>query len=467
MSKPIEAILIGAGQRGADSYAPYALQHPEALRFVAVAEPDPARRARFAAQHNIPTERQFTTWEDLLARPQLGAAALVCTQDWQHTGPALAALRDGYHVLLEKPMATTAAECRLLVQASEAAGRQLHICHLLRYTTHYNKIHDIIQSGVLGDIIDISLRENVAYWHMSHSYVRGNWRNSEQSSPMILAKCCHDLDILLWLLDDGRPGGRSCQRLTSMGSLTHFRPENAPPGAPARCLDGCPARETCLYYAPWIYLSQEPIWRDVIATGEGITRLAPQLYLEQPGMVRWLARFAPILRQITEYRGAPFSVVAIDPTPENLEKALREGPYGRCVYHCDNDVVDHQVVLMEFDGGITATLTMHGHSHNEHRNTRIEGTRGRLTAEFGTGGSRIVVDEHRSDKTTHYDTSAVDPNGHGGGDHALLHAFLESISSDGGTARTTARQSLASHLLAFAAEDSRLDGRAREAADLR
>jgi predicted dehydrogenase len=182
--------------------------------------------------------------------------------------------------------------------------------------------------------------------------------------------------------------------------------------------------------------------------------------------VRWMARFAPVLRQMTEYRGLPFSAVTLDPTPENLENALREGPYGRCVYHCDNDVVDHQVVLMQFDGGITATLTMHGHSHNEHRNTRIEGTRGRLMAEFGHGGSRIVVDEHRSDKTTYYDTSSVDPNGHGGGDHALLRAFLDSISGSGSSARTTARQSLASHLLAFAAENSRLDGRVWETADL-
>lgn len=451
MPKPIEAILIGAGQRGADSYAPYALQHPDQLRFVAVAEPDLARRERFARMHNIPTERQFPSWEGLLALPQLGEAALVCTQDWQHTGPALAAMQAGYHVLLEKPMATTLEECDQLVQASEQSGRQLHICHLLRYTRHFTKMREIILSGVLGQVIDVSHRENVAYWHMAHSYVRGSWRRKEQSSPMILAKCCHDLDILLWLL------GSDCIRLSSSGALTHFRAENAPPGAPPRCLDGCPASETCLYYAPWIYQSLTPIWRSVAETASGATGAAVRAYLEYPQAVRAVSKAVPVLRQMTEFRGLPVSAVVPDPTPEKVAQALREGPYGRCVYYCDNNVVDHQVVLMEFAGNLPVTLTMQGHAHIESRTSRIEGTRGLLLAEFGSGGSWITVAEHRSDRHTRYDTSTLDLNGHGGGDFALLRAFLESIQGTGETARTTARQSLASHRMAFAAEKARLE----------
>jgi predicted dehydrogenase len=466
MSKPVDAVLIGAGQRGADSYAPFALQHPERLRFVAVAEPIAARRERFAAQHQIPRDRQFSSWEELLALPQLGEAALVCTQDHQHTAPALAAMRAGYHVLLEKPMATTPEECRQLVAASQETRRQLHICHVLRYTRHFQKMREIITSGRLGQVIDVAHRENVAFWHMAHSYVRGNWRNREQSSPMILAKCCHDLDILLWLLEDApttdtATTNAGCLHLSSTGALTHFRAENAPAGAPQRCLDGCPAQATCPYYAPWFYQEMAPFWRSFASTAKGFSGWAASTYLRHPQWMRAAARIAPPLRQMTDYRGWPLTVLAEDPTPENINHALREGPYGRCVYHCDNNVVDHQVVSMQFAGDISVTLTMHGHSNIEYRTTRIEGTRGRLLAEFGNGGSFIEIDEHRSGAHTRMDTSPADPMGHGGGDPALVSAFLDSIrGTDTSTqyAWTTAQQSLASHLMAFAAEQARLEG---------
>jgi predicted dehydrogenase len=319
-------------------------------------------------------------------------------------------------------------------------------------------MREVVQSGVLGDVIDVAHRENVAFWHMAHSYVRGNWRSSAESSPMILAKCCHDLDILLWLLDDGRVGESGCTWLSSTGALNHFRPENAPAGAPLRCLDGCPAASNCIYYAPWVYGTLAPLWRGVAETASGLNAAAVRAYLRSPNTVRALARVIPLLRQITEFRGMPLSVLAPDPTPERIEQALREGPYGRCVYHCDNDVVDHQVVLMRFAGDISVTLTMHGHAHIEERTTRIEGTRGTLQSMFGTAGSWITVAEHCSDRHTRYDTTAIDFAGHGGGDFALVEAFLESIQGSGSQARTTARKSLASHLLAFAAEHSRLDG---------
>ncbi len=453
MSTPIQAILIGAGQRGSDAYAPYALLHPEQIRFVAVAEPNQKRRQTFARRHHIPAENQFSTWEELLAKPTLGQAALVCTQDWQHVQPTLAALQAGYHVLLEKPMATTESDCRRLVQTSRETGRQLHICHVLRYTRHFKQMRAIVQSGRLGEVIDVDHRENVAFWHMAHSYVRGNWGNSRQSSPMILAKCCHDLDILPWAL------GRHCERLSSFGGLSHFKPENAPAGAPARCLDGCPASQTCPYYAPWLYLRLTPLWRSFVDTASGPEKAAMQVYLGAPWLVRLLSPLSADLRMLSNYRGWPVSVLADDPTPENLLEALRSGPYGRCVYHCDNDVVDHQVVSMEFSGGLSVSLGMHGHSHNEYRTTRIEGTRGRLLAEFGLGGSWIQVDEHRSDRRSRYNTSAAAGSGHGGGDFELMAAFIESIrSGDAGPARTTAEQALESHLLAFAAERARLEG---------
>ncbi len=457
MTQPVHAVLIGAGNRGAHAYAPYALQHPDQLRFVAVAEPDAVRRGQFAARHAIPPERQFAGWEELLAQPQMGEAALICTPDDRHTAPALAALRGGYHVLLEKPMAATPEECRQLVQASRACERQLHICHVLRYTTHFQTLREIIQSGALGQVVDVDHRENVGYFHMAHSYVRGNWRNRALSSPMILAKCCHDFDILLWLF------GVPVERLSSVGGLLHYRAENAPPGAPARCSQGCPAAATCPYEAEFVYLKLIPLWRSLIATGSGLEKGFMQLNLRSPALFRALAGLLPPLRQVSQYRGWPLNVLHPDPSPQNVRRALREGPYGRCVYRCDNDVVDHQVVSMAFGGGSSVTLSMHGHSHVEYRTTRIEGTRGRLTAELGIGGSWVQVDDHRSGRSRRLNTSAGGGAGHGGGDAGLMQAFLSSLRGDGQSARTTAAQALESHLLAFAAETARLEGRVLDA----
>ncbi len=461
MSEPIKSILIGAGQRGAEAYGSYAVLHPDKLRFIAVAEPDEKRRVTFAAQHHIPPERQFTSWEPLLAQPRLCQAALICTQDQQHAAPAMAAMHAGYDILLEKPMATTLEDCRALVATAKQTGRQLHICHLLRYTPHFQKMKEIIGSDILGQIVNVSHRENVSWWHMAHSFVRGNWAKKERSSPMILAKCCHDLDILIWLLDS------RCLHLSSTGSLIYFKAENAPPGASSRCLNGCPIADTCPYYAPFIYIEMAPLWRSFADSATGIPRLAARLQTRRPWVIRALSHIYPALRQISAYRGWPRSVVALDPTPENLMEALKSGPYGRCVYHCDNDVVDNQAVLMQFENGISVTLTMHGHSHEEHRTTRIEGSRGTLKAHFGLGGSWIEVNEHKSDRRTHIDTSGGEGQGHGGGDYALLEAFLISLKNEAQYARTTAEQALESHLMAFAAEQARLEGRVIEMQEVR
>jgi predicted dehydrogenase len=450
MKPPIKAIMIGAGQRGYEAYGPYASDHPDQLQFTAVAEPDAERRVRFASRHNIPVERQYESWEPLLIEPQLGEAALICTQDWLHVEPALAAMAAGYHLLLEKPMATQAEDCRALIEASEQHNRQLHICHVLRHTKHFSRMRELVQSGALGQVVNVDHRENVSYWHMAHSFVRGNWRRSGETSPMILAKCCHDFDILIWVL------GSSCRQLSSFGGLMHFTPENAPTGAPARCLDGCPTSSECPYYAPFIYEGLTPLWRSYIESARGLPRMAAALWLRYPSLVRVLSGVAPALRAASKQRGWPVSVLTRDPTPDNIRSALENGPYGRCVYHCDNDVVDQQVVAMQFENGVSATLTMQGHSYHEHRTTRIEGTRATLRADFGFGGSRIILDEHRSGKRTVENTTAKTSSGHGGGDATLMAAFVRSLRGEGAGTQTTAAQALESHLLAFAAEHSRL-----------
>ncbi len=462
MNQQIQAVLIGAGQRGMEAYGLYALQHPEELNFIAVAEPNPNRRTKFSTQHNITKEMQFESWEKLLEHPCLGQAAVICTQDQMHTEPTLAALKAGYHILLEKPIAPTQWECQLLVDMAEKAGRQLHICHVLRYTEHFRQLKEVINSGVLGKIVNVSHRENVAWWHMAHSYVRGNWRNNAESAPMILAKCCHDLDILIWLLED------RAETLSSVGNLQYYRPENAPPGATKRCLDGCPIAAECRYYAPFIYIEHTPLFYAVTDTEQGFTRWATRTYLKNPGLIRFLSRFIPDLKMLSEYRGWPSSSVSLDPTPENLLKALKEGPYGRCVYHCDNDVVDHQVVSMAFEQGTSVTLTMHGHSHLEGRMTRIEASNATLTSVFSFGGSWIEVNEHHSDRRTRYNTTTSATSGHGGGDYYLMAGFLKALREDDpGVALTTARTSLESHLMAFAAEEARLRNKTVRMADFR
>ncbi|UCF61357.1 MAG: Gfo/Idh/MocA family oxidoreductase [Anaerolineaceae bacterium] len=448
---PVDAVLIGAGQRGANDFGSYALQYPDRLRFVAVAEPIPERRTRFAHQHQIPLNEQYEHWQDLLSTPQKARGALICTQDQMHVEPTLTALRRGYDVLLEKPIATTPEGCIEVIKTAAETGRQLHIGHVLRYTSHFKKLHQIVSSGMLGDLINIDHRENVSWWHMAHSFVRGSWSISSESSPMILAKCCHDFDLLLWILD------RNCEHLSSIGHLVHFRPENAPPDAPQRCLDGCPVSEDCPYYAPFVYIDMLPLWRDIADTSTGLVNIAAQAQLKAPNLLKFASKAAPPLRQVSDYRGWPRSVLALEPSPDAILKALRSGPYGRCVYFCGNDVVDHQVVLMKFAGKISVSLTMHGHSHIEGRSTRIEGSRATLKAFFGLGGSWIEIDEHRSDRSIRHDTTADVKRAHGGGDVELLNAFVESLRATNNLdSLSIARQALKSYFLAFAAEEARL-----------
>ncbi len=422
---PIEAVMIGAGNRATWSYGPYALQHPNEIRFIAVAEPDPERRARFASYHDIPVERQFASWEDVVARPQMARAAVNCTQDRMHHASTLALLAAGYDVLLEKPIAPTREECVALVEAAERLGRTLQICHVLRYTPFFTALYDIVNSGRLGRIITIDHRENVSYWHMSHSFVRGNWRNQALSAPMILAKCCHDLDILIWVM------GRRVRRLSSFGSLAHYRAERAaelsPEPIPERCTDGCPIEATCPWYAPHLY-------------GADIHQRST------------LERF--------ETRG--FMLTAADmfnTLPEERWEKLKSSPYGRCVYRCDNDVVDHQTLNLEFEDGATCTFTMHGHSDREGRTLRWDGTRATLYGDFSEGrpfALRIVDHGSLKEEVLH---PAGDGSGHGGGDFGLMRDFVKALNGERTKHQTTARVSLESHLLAFAAEDARREGR--------
>jgi predicted dehydrogenase len=402
---PITALLLGAGARG-NAYANYAFQHPDELRIVGVADIDPIRRERFAQKHNLQPHRVYHHWEDALNDGKFANALINATMDRVHYPSTLAALAAGYDVLLEKPMSPVRAENVRLVQAAEAHGRLLQVCHVLRFSPFFQTLRRVIDSGVLGRIISLDHRENLSYWHMAHSFVRGNWRNADLSSPMILTKCCHDLDILLWLLR------KQVKWLNSFGALTVFRPENAPrPDVPLRCTDGCPAADNCKYDAAKIYGSDAAGW--------------------------------------------PYDIVTPERSREARLEALRTSPYGVCVYRADNNVVDHQTVNLAFEDDITAVLIMNGHGHEEGRTLRIDGTKATLTGKFSEPYKINLYHHHRGLKES-IPVSVSEHSGHGGGDFGLVRSFVRALRGVADDSLTTARVSLDSHLLAFAAEESRL-----------
>ena len=459
MSTPLTAIMIGAGERGYAAYGPYALAHPDEIQFTAVAEPNDARRTRFAEAHAIPPDRRFRTWEDLIEQGKVADAALVCTMDTLHTGPAVAALEAGYDVLLEKPMAATLTDCVRLVETAERTGQLLQVTYVLRYTPFFSTLHDVVASGRLGEIVTVEHRENVVTWHMAHAYVRGKWRRRDLCGAIILAKCCHDFDVLTWNL------GR-CARLNSFGSLRHFRAENAPPGAPERCTDGCPISDACPHYAPRLYLDLIPLYHVARHSPDPAERLGATVILAFPRLVKQIRRRIPPLDRALDYQEWPISAISEDTSREARRRALETGPYGRCVYRCDNDVLDHQTVNMAFESGATAVLVMQGHSHEEARTMRYEGTRATLRGKFAYGLDDVIeIHDHLTGKVERIGLSDRGSTmGHGGGDAGVMAAFVRAVrgggaGSDRTGALTTARESLESHLMAFAADRARRENR--------
>ncbi|MHA2055678.1 MAG: Gfo/Idh/MocA family protein, partial [Candidatus Hodarchaeales archaeon] len=386
--KKVTAVVIGAGNRGKDVYGQYALLNPDEITFVGVAEPNDIRRADFAEKHEIPESNCFTSWEELLNTSKIAEVAFITTQDQLHTAPALKALDLGYKVLLEKPMATKLDECVQLAQKSKNLGLELRIAHVLRYTKFFQTISELINAGKIGDVITIDLRENVSYYHYAHSFVRGNWNNSEKSSPMILAKSCHDLDILFWLV------GSRAKTISSFGNLLHFKPENAPVGATQRCLDGCLAVSKCKYYAPRIYIEIIPFLRIASNSHSRKIRLISNIALHHRKLFSLLKKIIPSFKEVENYKGWPVSVITDDLTLSGKWEALKRSNYGKCVYFSDNDVVDHQVVIINFDNGVTATFTMHGFSHDEGRTIRVDGTIGTIIGEFLSTKTKLVFYDH-------------------------------------------------------------------------
>lgn len=407
--------VCGFGNRGMEAYASYAKTCPDEMKLTAVADLLPERRKAAVEEYGLAPEMVFNSAEDFFKAGKLADVLILATQDRDHVPQALQALELGYDLILEKPISPDAAECIALRDKAKATGRKVVVCHVLRYTPFYSTLKKMLSEGAIGKLQTIDAVEHVAYWHQAHSFVRGNWRNSNETSPMILAKSCHDMDILRWLAD------APCRAVSSFGKLSVFKPECAPQGAALRCLDGCKVKESCPYDAEHIYLDHETTGYRKGARGWPVTVLCNGTASE-----------------------------------EGIYKALREGPYGRCVYHCDNDVVDHQVVAMEFENEVTATFTMTAFTRENHRTIRLMGSLGEIEGDM-LNNQIIYKPFGKPVQTIDCNNEQVN-GGHGGGDAGLMRAAFALFAGEKGEALTDISVSVDSHLMALAAEESRKNG---------
>ena len=409
-SRTVKLIIAGAGDRGTE-YSQLAVANTAAI-VVGVADPREFYRSRIARMHDISAENVFADWREITTREKFADAIVIATQDRDHVEPAIAFGEMGYHMLLEKPMAPNPTDCRSIIRAAIDNKIIFAVCHVLRYTPYTQKIKAMIDSGLIGEVVCIQHHEPVGYWHQAHSFVRGNWSNEAKGSPMLLAKSCHDLDWIRYMM------GARCLKVHSFGSLHHFRKENQPEGAAARCVD-CSVESQCPYSAKKIYLG----------------RLAA-------GHTDW-----------------PVDVLAEQVTTESITEAITAGPYGRCVYECDNDVVDNQVVNMFFEGGKTANFVMTAFNRGGGRKTRIFGTRGSIESD----DSKIERFDFLTDQTDVTELNITDASildGHAGGDKGLFDSFVSAlVDNDPTKILSGPQETLETHMMVFAAEQARRENR--------
>ena len=410
IENPVTAITLGAGNRG-NVYGNYGIEFSKELDIIGVAEPISIRKERYAKKHNILEENRFDTWEDVFNRPKFADAVIITTPDNLHYGPCMKALELGYDVLLEKPIAPSEKECLDILNLANKTGRIVAVCHVLRYAPYFIKLREMIQSGAIGKLISIQHLEPIEHIHMSHSYVRGNWHNSKETTPIILAKSCHDLDILRWLID------KPCKSIAAFGSLKWFKKENAPEGSTNRCTDGCAVEKNCPYSALKIY-NKPNGWSSVFDLPDDISK-HEEYILEQ----------------------------------------LKTTNYGRCVYRMENDQPDHYITSMEFEDEITANFSMEAFTSYHGRRTRVMGSHGDITGDM----TEFTHTDFLTGKKTIWDIS-VDKNnnsgyqgsGHGGGDWRLVTDWINAVKNQNSSLLTsTIDASVESHIMGFMAEKSR------------
>lgn len=418
--KKIKLAAIGCGNRTGVYMNLAKKLMPEKFEITVLADPIKEKRDKISNYQKGTEIRHYDSADDFLKQDKLADAVIIGTQDDYHFEPAMKALEKGYDIILEKPISNKLKEVLILDKRAQELNRKIIICHVLRYTPFYNKVKEILESGIVGEIITLNASEGVGAWHMAHSFVRGKWADTKKSSPMILAKSCHDMDIILWLIQ------QHCLSVSSFGNLSYFHSGNAPEGAPLRCTDGCPAAESCQYNA-LLYMKEQRIpWLQVIFDAE-------DLKLDKGG--------------------------AAD---QEILQWLTTSPWGRCVYHCNNDAVDHQVVNLQFEKGITATFTMT--AFDEGRNIEVFGTKGTLKGgvfiKKATGHDLIFYDNRYGETTTwDIDFNSEGYDSHAGGDSGFIQELYDELTiKDPSHLKSSIHDSVESHVIAWAAEESRKKG---------
>ncbi len=415
--KKLTVAIAGLGSRGGRTYAPAVKLYSDLMSLTAIADLNADNVSEIAKDFHIPKSHCFSSAESLLEQERLADALFICTQDRDHVRHAKLALEKGYHILLEKPISPDSEECRTLARLAKIYNRKVVVCHVLRYTPFFSKLKELLDSKIIGDVVTIQAIENVGYWHQAHSFVRGNWRNSDTTSPMCLQKTCHDFDLYLWLAQ------KTPKVVSSMGNTYYFKPSSAPKGAAKRCLDGCAVKKDCPFDAEKIYITNKQT---------GIAH----------GNTQW-----------------PVDVLSLHPTIQSVYHSLKNGPYGRCVFFCDNNVVDHQVTNIENTDGSTISFTMSGFtSDGSSRFCKIMGTKGDITADMSLNTIDIGVfgQPHRLIDVSKL---ATDFSGHGGGDNLMVKEFAEMLlTGKEPVGISSLDDSLNSHYVAFAAEKSRKQG---------
>jgi hypothetical protein len=408
LAKAVTAITLGAGSRG-NVYGNFAAKFPDQLDIVGVAEPIAIRNERYATKHSIPDANRFTTWEHVFERPKFADAIIITTPDNLHYAPCMKALSMGYDILLEKPIAPTEKECRDILALTKKTGRIVAVCHVLRYAPYFVKMKELLAQDAIGEIISVQHFEPIEHTHMAHSYVRGNWHNSKATTPILLAKSCHDLDIIKWVIN------KPCKEIVAMGDLKWFHKGNAPEGSTARCTDGCKVERTCPYSAVKHYYEK---------------------------------------RQRTYVFDLPEDK---SKQGDYIMEQLKTTNYGRCVYRMDNDQPDHYITSIRFGDNVTASFSMEAFTSYHGRRTRIMGAMGDMVGDM----EELVVTDFRTGKQVKLVPKAEDVadyknSGHGGGDWGLARDFVQAVSQQNPALLTsTIDNSIESHVMGFMAEASR------------
>jgi len=411
VQEPLRVALVGAGNRGT-VYSDYALNEPGQMNISAVVEPDDYRRGYAAKRYNIPKANCFASVREFLESNAEIDAVINATMDREHIITSLPLLEAGYDMLLEKPICLNRDDLYKLYDCAQKYGRKVMICHVLRYAPFYVEIKKRVLNGDIGEIINIQTEENVSYHHFATSFVRGKWGNSDIcGSEIIMQKCCHDLDLITWLKSGVAP-----RYVGSLGGLKKYRPENAPAGSGLRCLSDCKIEDTCPYSASKIYVENgwwpQYAWTCIEYLGENLTEEA------------------------------------------KIESLKKDNPYGKCVWHCDNNVEDHQAVIIEFADGTTAVHTLNGGVPKPCRTIHITGTRGEL---LGTMEDAYIEIRHSNPGATNGFSSEIinldiKSDMHGGGDLRLVDDFVKFMKGEKPSVScTNLKDSIYGHLIGFAA----------------